>query len=46
MIFSDGQIDFVAFFLWILVGFFSGSIPYSVWIGRYFAKINLREIGS
>ena len=45
MIFSDGLIDFVAFFLWILVGFFSGSIPYSVWIGLYFAKINVREIG-
>ena len=45
MIFSDGQINFGTFLLWMVLGFFSGSIPYSVWIGRYFAKINVREIG-
>ena len=45
MILSDGQINLWLFFLCALLGFFSGSIPYSVWIGRYIAKINVREVG-
>ncbi len=32
-------------FIWILISFFSGSIPYSVWLGRIFLKKDIRAFG-
>ncbi len=31
--------------LWALVGFFSGSLPFSVWIGRLVARADVRRYG-
>lgn len=30
---------------WFAVGFFSGSLPFSVWLGRAFARADVRQIG-
>ncbi len=32
-------------FIWILISFISGSIPYSVWLGRIFLKKDIRAFG-
>jgi glycerol-3-phosphate acyltransferase PlsY len=31
--------------LWVIVGFVSGSLPFSVWLGRAFARANVRQFG-
>lgn len=31
--------------IWILISFISGSIPYSVWLGRIFLKKDIRAFG-
>ena len=31
--------------LWTIIGFLSGSIPYSLWIGRLAAKRDIRQFG-
>jgi acyl phosphate:glycerol-3-phosphate acyltransferase len=31
--------------LWTLVGFTLGSLPFSVWLGRLFAKQDIRQVG-
>jgi glycerol-3-phosphate acyltransferase PlsY len=31
--------------LWTLVGFFLGSLPFSVWLGRLFARQDIRRYG-
>ena len=31
--------------LWFIVGFISGSLPISVWLGRAFARADVRQIG-
>lgn len=31
--------------LWTLVGFFLGSLPFSVWLGRLFARKDIRQYG-
>jgi glycerol-3-phosphate acyltransferase PlsY len=31
--------------LWFIVGFISGSLPFSVWLGRAFARADVRQIG-
>lgn len=32
-------------FLFSLIGYISGSIPYSVWLGKIFLKIDIRDYG-
>ena len=31
--------------LWIVVGFISGSLPFSVWLGKAFARADVRQVG-
>ncbi|NIN63619.1 MAG: hypothetical protein GTO63_02660, partial [Anaerolineae bacterium] len=33
-------------FLWSLVGFLIGSLPFSVWIGRLFLRTDIRRFGN
>ena len=31
--------------VWFLVSFFCGSLPFSVWIGRWILKVDIRQYG-
>lgn len=33
-------------FLWSLLGFLSGSLPFSVWLGRWIARVDIRCYGN
>jgi glycerol-3-phosphate acyltransferase PlsY len=35
----------VKYLIWILIAFISGSIPFSVWLGRIFLGLDVRQFG-